>query len=79
MQVADAGKSMRERAPWVGEFDPLSGVVPHEQIELMPEAAEMGRIAARHLAVSATDRPISDPSLGHQSGTGLESGITQPF
>ena len=29
-----------ERKPWVGEFDPLSGVVLHEQMEIMPEAAE---------------------------------------
>ena len=26
--------------PWTGEFDPLSGVVLHEQMELMPIAAE---------------------------------------
>jgi len=29
-----------QHAPWVGEFDPLSGVVLHEQMELMPLAAE---------------------------------------
>jgi NTE family protein len=29
-----------QRAPWVGEFDPLSGVILHEQMESMPEAAE---------------------------------------
>jgi NTE family protein len=28
------------RAPWIGEFDPLSGVVLHEQIDEMPLAAE---------------------------------------
>jgi NTE family protein len=28
------------RAPWIGEFDPLSGVVLHEQIDGMPLAAE---------------------------------------
>jgi NTE family protein len=27
-------------APWVGEFDPLSGVVFHEHMEMMPQAAE---------------------------------------
>jgi len=40
----DAGythtKAVLERAPWVGEFDPLSGVVLHEQMEVMPVAAE---------------------------------------
>src|ERR1700756_3759776 len=29
-----------ERAPWLGEFDPLSGVILHEHMELMPLAAE---------------------------------------
>ena len=29
-----------EHAPWTGEFDPLSGVILHEQKELMPVAAE---------------------------------------
>jgi len=29
-----------DRAPWVGDFDPLSGVILHEQSELMPVAAE---------------------------------------
>jgi hypothetical protein len=28
------------KKPWVGEFDPLSGVILHEQMEIMPEAAE---------------------------------------
>jgi NTE family protein len=40
----DAGylhtRAALERAPWVGEFDPLSGVILHEQTELMPVAAE---------------------------------------
>jgi NTE family protein len=40
----DAGyahtRSVLARAPWVGEFDPLSGVVFHEHMELMPRAAE---------------------------------------
>jgi NTE family protein len=40
----DAGychtKAVLERKPWIGEFDPLSGVVLHEQLDLMPEAAE---------------------------------------
>src|SRR5690242_9060983 len=44
MQRWDAGyrhtRAMLERKPWVGEFDPLSGVVLHEQIEAMQEAAE---------------------------------------
>jgi NTE family protein len=29
-----------EKKLWVGEFDPLSGVILHEQMEVMPEAAE---------------------------------------
>ena len=29
-----------DRSPWSGEFDPLSGVILHEQTEIMPEAAE---------------------------------------
>jgi NTE family protein len=44
MQRWDAGyrhtKAVIERKPWVGEFDPLSGVVLHEHAEIMPEAAE---------------------------------------
>ena len=33
-------KAVLDRSPWVGEFDPLSGVILHEQMELMPIAAE---------------------------------------
>ena len=44
MQRWDAGyahtRAVMERAPWFGEFDPLSGVILHEQMELMPMAAE---------------------------------------
>ena len=29
-----------DRAPWEGEFDPLAGVILHEQMEIMPVAAE---------------------------------------
>ncbi|MGA7809335.1 patatin-like phospholipase family protein [Bradyrhizobium sp.] len=40
----DAGyahtKVVLARAPWAGEFDPLSGVIVHEQLEAMPVAAE---------------------------------------
>src|SRR5438309_8252407 len=40
----DAGyahtRAVLDRSPWTGEFDPLSGVVLHEQMEIMPEAAE---------------------------------------
>jgi NTE family protein len=40
----DAGyahtKAVLERAPWVGEFDPLSGVILHDQTEVLPVAAE---------------------------------------
>ncbi len=40
----DAGychtKAVLDKKPWIGEFDPLSGVVLHEQLDLMPEAAE---------------------------------------
>jgi NTE family protein len=40
----DAGyrqtKTVLEKKPWTGEFDPLSGVVLHEHLDLMPEAAE---------------------------------------
>ncbi|WJR80506.1 patatin-like phospholipase family protein [Bradyrhizobium sp. NP1] len=40
----DAGyahtKTALERAPWEGEFDPLSGVILHDQPELLPRAAE---------------------------------------
>jgi NTE family protein len=32
--------SVLKRAPWVGEFDPLSGVVLHEHMAEMPIAAE---------------------------------------
>jgi NTE family protein len=42
MQRWDAGhahtKAVLDRSPWVGEFDPLSGVILHEQIEIMPAA-----------------------------------------
>jgi NTE family protein len=44
MKRWDAGythtKAVLERAPWIGEFDPLSGVILHEQMEVMPVAAE---------------------------------------
>ena len=44
MQRWDAGfahtRAVLEREPWVGEFDPLSGVILHEHTELMPLAAE---------------------------------------
>ncbi|SFP00571.1 NTE family protein [Bradyrhizobium sp. Ghvi] len=33
-------RSVLARAPWVGEFDPLSGVVLHEHLDEMPMAAE---------------------------------------
>ena len=40
----DAGyahtRSVLTRAPWIGEFDPLSGVLLHEYIDQMPLAAE---------------------------------------
>ncbi|MDN3274232.1 patatin-like phospholipase family protein [Frankia sp. RB7] len=44
MQRWDAGyahtRSVLARTPWIGEFDPLSGVVLHEHIDEMPLAAE---------------------------------------
>ena len=44
MQRWDAGythtNAVLQRSPWIGEFDPLSGVILHEQMELLPEAAE---------------------------------------
>jgi NTE family protein len=44
MKRWDAGyahtRAVLDRSPWVGEFDPLSGVVLHEQMEMMPAAAE---------------------------------------
>ena len=44
MQRWDAGyrhtKAVLERKPWIGEFDPLSGVVLHESPEEIREAAE---------------------------------------
>jgi NTE family protein len=40
----DAGyahtRDVLARAPWNGEFDPLSGVILHEHMEHMPQAAE---------------------------------------
>ena len=33
-------RGVLDRAPWVGEFDPLSGVILHEQVVEMPAAAE---------------------------------------
>jgi NTE family protein len=33
-------KAVLDRTPWVGEFDPLSGVILHEQVVEMPAAAE---------------------------------------
>src|SRR4029077_11930712 len=51
-------RSVLARAPWVGEFDPLSGVVFHEHMELMPQAAEgFGRRSP--LAISAIARALS--------------------
>ncbi|MBI5263761.1 MAG: patatin-like phospholipase family protein [Bradyrhizobium sp.] len=44
MRRWDAGyrhtRAVLERPPWIGEFDPLSGVILHEQAEAMPMAAE---------------------------------------
>jgi NTE family protein len=36
----DHTRAVLRRAPWLGEFDPLSGVILHEQMESLPEAAE---------------------------------------
>jgi NTE family protein len=40
----DAGyahtRAVLERSPWEGEFDPLAGVVLHDQVEMLPLAAE---------------------------------------
>jgi len=33
-------KAILDRSPWIGEFDPLSSVILHEQVEAMPAAAE---------------------------------------
>jgi NTE family protein len=33
-------KSVLSRRPWVGEFDPLSGIVFHEHMEVVPRAAK---------------------------------------
>jgi NTE family protein len=33
-------KSVLARAPWVGQFDPLSGVIVHEEPDPMLAAAE---------------------------------------
>jgi NTE family protein len=44
MQRWEAGyahtKDVLDRSPWNGEFDPLSGVILHEQMEMLPDAAE---------------------------------------
>ncbi|WP_407113881.1 patatin-like phospholipase family protein [Bradyrhizobium sp. LMG 9283] len=44
MQRWDAGyahtRSVLARRPWIGEFDPLAGVVLHEHMDEMPMAAE---------------------------------------
>ena len=33
-------RSVLKRKPWIGEFDPLAGILFHEHMELMPKAAE---------------------------------------
>jgi len=44
MRRWDAGyahtRSVLERKPWLGEFDPLAGVVLHEHMDVLPMAAE---------------------------------------
>jgi NTE family protein len=44
MQRWDAGyvhtRAVLERSPWIGEFDPLSGVILHDQTDILPKAAE---------------------------------------
>jgi NTE family protein len=44
MRRWDAGyahtRAVLERAPWIGEFDPLSGVVLHDNPDILPVAAE---------------------------------------
>jgi NTE family protein len=33
-------KAVLDRSPWTGEFDPLSGVILRERMEVMSAAAE---------------------------------------
>jgi NTE family protein len=44
VQRWDAGyvhtMAVLDRSPWIGEFDPLSGVILHEHMEIVPKAAE---------------------------------------
>jgi NTE family protein len=44
IQRWDAGyvhtRAVLDRSPWIGEFDPLSGVILHDQTEILPKAAE---------------------------------------
>jgi NTE family protein len=44
MQRWDAGyvhtRAVLDRSPWSGKFDPLAGVILHDQMEIMPKAAE---------------------------------------
>jgi NTE family protein len=44
LQRWDAGyvhtRAVLDRSPWTGEFDPLSGVILHDQTEILPKAAE---------------------------------------
>jgi NTE family protein len=36
---ADAQAAL-QRAPWIGQFDPLAGIILHEQISCLPDAAQ---------------------------------------
>ena len=36
----DVTKAVLQRSPWVGEFDPLAGIVLHDQIDPLLRAAE---------------------------------------
>jgi NTE family protein len=44
LQRWDAGyvhtRAVLDRSPWTGDFDPLAGVILHDQTEILPKAAE---------------------------------------
>src|SRR3954451_16741801 len=84
MRRWDAGyshtKSVLERRPWVGEFDPLASVVLHEHMDEMAIAAEEGRkrsspLSNCHLPCGLPVLVRNRKSLQVGSGSELESAL----
>ena len=59
-------RAVLDRAPWVGEFDPLYGVILHEQMEIMPAAARVNEWQA--VSKNASDAALMLRSVEWAAG-----------